>query len=95
MRANTISIMKPLIFGLVFNVDPFAATWIPRSFEKSRLINRNYLLPLNRAGGLAGDVVDHTVDAAHFVDNAVAHPRQHLPEIPESQAGFVPVCDAD
>ena len=27
-------------------------------------------LPLNRAGRLGGDVVDHAVDAAHLVDDA-------------------------
>ena len=27
------------------------------------------LHPLDRAGGFAGHVIDHTVDAAHFVDD--------------------------
>src|SRR5450759_2471924 len=31
------------------------------------------LLPLYRSGRLAGDVVHHAVDAAHFVDDAVGN----------------------
>ncbi len=34
------------------------------------------LFPLYRGRRLAGDVVHHAVDAPHFVDDAVGHPRQ-------------------
>ena len=35
-------------------------------------------LPLDGAGGLAGDVVDHAVDAADLVDDAAADALEHL-----------------
>jgi hypothetical protein len=39
--------------------------------DKRREGERATLLPLNRAGGFAGDVVDDAVDGGDFVDDAV------------------------
>ena len=36
------------------------------------------LLPLDRAGGFGGDVVDDAVDAAHLVDDARCGAAEHL-----------------
>ena len=54
---------------------PTLVEWNGAAFRRMRLrvgfLCSFELFPLNGAGWLAGDVVDHPVDAAHFVDDSV------------------------
>ena len=43
---------------------------------KTLWLSRNFTLPLDRAGRLGGDVVDHAVDAAHLVDDPGRDPAE-------------------
>ena len=36
------------------------------------------LFPFNGGGGLAGNIIHHSIDSVHFVDDPVSHPRQQI-----------------